>query len=161
MVTAKIATKSLDANVLFAVDAFFAPRQSAVPVKQYKKQFDKIIDLATTNGGALLTVEGHADPTHYQRRIEANALTVELNRIRQATKNLSVRRANDFRDALIRYAKAKGITIDPSQIVSVGHGVSSPRYARPQDKTQWNANRRVEFRMLNVEAESDVFVPFN
>lgn len=161
VVTAKIATKTLDENILFAVDAFFAPRQSNVPLNQYKKQFDKIIDLATTNGGALLTVEGHADPTHYQRRVEANALTVELNRIRQATKNLSVRRANDFRDALIKYASSKGVTIDPSQIVTVGHGVASPRFARPQDKKQWNANRRVEFRMVNVEAESDVFVPFN
>ena len=161
VVTAKIASNTLDENVIFSIDAFFAPKQSNVPLAQYKKQFDKIIELATTNGGALLTVEGHADPSHYQRRLDKGALQVELNRIRQGTKNLSVRRSNDFRDALITYAKSKGITIDPSQIVSVGHGIGNPRFARPADKAQWNANRRVEFRMINVETESDVFIPFN
>lgn len=159
VVAAKIATNTLDSNALFGLDAFFEPRQSSVAINSYKKEFDRIIDLVTTNGGALLTVEGHADPTHYQQRVTGNALAVELNRIKQATKNLSVQRANDFRDALIKYASSKGVTIDPTQIVSVGHGVSNPKYPTPQTKEEWDANRRVEFRMINVETESDVFVP--
>jgi ABC-type nitrate/sulfonate/bicarbonate transport system substrate-binding protein/outer membrane protein OmpA-like peptidoglycan-associated protein len=157
----KVATKTLDDDVLYGVAAYFAPKQSSVPLSKYRKEFDKIIDLVATNGGAILTVEGHTDPSHYQKRLEKNALQVELNGIRQGTKNLSKRRANAFRDSLISYARTRGVSIDPSQITTVGHGVNNPKFPRPKTKEQWNENRRVEFRMINVETESDVFVPFN
>jgi outer membrane protein OmpA-like peptidoglycan-associated protein len=114
----------------------------------------------STYGGALLTVEGHSDPSNFERKKEKGATQLVLSRIRQAAKNLSLSRANAFRSSLISYAKAKGIAIDPSQIVAIGHGVNNPVYARPKTKQQWAANRRIEFRIVNVEAESDVFVPF-
>lgn len=160
VVTQKSALGTLDSDALFALKAFFQANAVNFDASNYTKEFDKAVKLMSTYGGALLTVEGHSDPSNFERKKEKGATQLVLSRIRQAAKNLSLSRANAFRSSLIGYAKAKGISIDPSQIVAIGHGVNNPVYARPKTKQQWAANRRIEFRIVNVEAESDVFVPF-
>jgi ABC-type nitrate/sulfonate/bicarbonate transport system substrate-binding protein/outer membrane protein OmpA-like peptidoglycan-associated protein len=160
VVTQKSALGTLDSDALFALKAFFQANAVNFDASNYTKEFNKAVKLMSTYGGALLTVEGHSDPSNFERKKEKGATQLVLSRIRQAAKNLSLSRANAFRSSLISYAKAKGIAIDPSQIVAIGHGVNNPVYARPKTKQQWAANRRIEFRIVNVEAESDVFVPF-
>jgi outer membrane protein OmpA-like peptidoglycan-associated protein len=89
-----------------------------------------------------------------------------LSRIRQSAKNLSLTRANAVRDSIIDYAKQKGVRLDPSQFAVVGHGIARPTSGMcgadpcaPGTEAEWLANMRVEFRIIQVEAEASVFKP--
>ena len=71
-----------------------------------------------------------------------------------------------MRDSVIGFAGAQGITLDPSQFAVVGHGIAKPRNGvcgedpcPPKNEKEWRDNMRVEFRILQVEAESSVFRP--
>ncbi len=70
------------------------------------------------------------------------------------------------RDSVITFAKQQGITLDTSQFAVVGHGLTRPRSGicgeepcAPKTEREWRDNMRVEFRILQVEAESSVFRP--
>jgi outer membrane protein OmpA-like peptidoglycan-associated protein len=89
-----------------------------------------------------------------------------LKRVKQSAKNLSLTRANAVRDAVIAYANAQNITLDESQFATIGHGILKPKNGMcgadpcaPKTEKQWRDNMRVEFRIIQVEAESDVFQP--
>jgi outer membrane protein OmpA-like peptidoglycan-associated protein len=130
-----------------------------------------VIGLMSTYGGALLTIEGHADTLEYLKRKQANGTAEELSRMKQGAKNLTLQRANAVRDALLAYARRKGVTLDPNQFASVGDGFMKPNvpgcvYDRegdittscaPRTKDEWDAMRRVVFSVVSVEAESDTF----
>ena len=92
--------------------------------------------------------------------------TVVLGRIKQSARNLSLGRAQSVRDAIIGYANAQGIPMDPAQFATVGHGISQPNTGicgsdpcAPKNADEWRSNMRVKFRIIQVEAESDVFAP--
>lgn len=157
---------TLNQSGLFTFEVFFKPNQSDFPTSLYEESFKKAIDLASTYGGAVLTVEGHADPLGYLRKVKDNEPEVVLKRIRQASANLSLSRANAVRDSLVRYAKLKGISLDASQFAVVGHGIAQPRSGMcganpcaPKTEQDWLDNMRVEFRIVSVEAEESVFKP--
>ncbi|MBI4425258.1 MAG: ABC transporter substrate-binding protein, partial [Elusimicrobia bacterium] len=157
---------TLDQSGLFSFEVFFKPNQSDFPVNLYEESFKRAIDLASTYGGAVLTVEGHSDPLGYLRQVKASESDVVLKRVRQAATNLSLSRANAVRDTLVKYAKAKGISLDPSQFAVVGHGIAQPRSGMcgpnpcpPKTEREWLDNMRVEFRIVQVEAEEAVFKP--
>jgi hypothetical protein len=73
--------------------------------------------------------------------------------IMQAALNLSRKRAEAVRKSILDYAKSKGLDIDSTQIQPMGVGVREPLIPVP---TRDNAdmNRRVEFRLIRVEAEA-------
>jgi ABC-type nitrate/sulfonate/bicarbonate transport system substrate-binding protein/outer membrane protein OmpA-like peptidoglycan-associated protein len=151
---------------LFAFEIFFEPNQNGFSADLYRESFEKVIDLASTYGGALITIEGHSDPMAYLREKKAGQSEIVLGRIRQSAKNLSLSRAVAVRDSLIEYARAKGITLDESQFAVVGQGISQPRSGlcgadpcAPKDEREWRNNMRVQFRLLQVEAEAAVFKP--
>jgi outer membrane protein OmpA-like peptidoglycan-associated protein len=151
---------------LFAFEIFFEPNQNGFAADLYRESFDKVIDLASTYGGALITIEGHSDPMAYLRGKKAGESELVLGRIRQSAKNLSLSRAIAVRDSLIEYARGKGITLDESQFAVVGQGISQPRSGlcgtdpcAPKDEREWRNNMRVQFRLLQVEAEAEVFKP--
>ena len=73
--------------------------------------------------------------------------------IMQAALNLSRKRADEVRGSLITYAKAQGLEIDASQIQPVGVGVREPIIPVPNSNNA-DVNRRVEFRLVRVEAEA-------
>ncbi len=157
---------SLGQSGLFSFEVFFKANQSDFPANLYEDSFSKAIDLASTYGGAVLTVEGHSDPLGYLRKVKDNEPEVVLKRVRQGAQNLSLSRANAVRDSLVKYAKAQGISLDPSQFAIVGHGISSPRSGMcgdipcaPKSEKEWLDNMRVEFRIISVEAEEAVFKP--
>ena len=151
---------------LFTFEVQFKPNQDAFTAAQYEKDFDRAVNLAATYGGAVITIEGHADPLAFLQRKKAGETEVVLGRIRQAAKNLSFTRANGVRDGLIKYGKDRGVVLDASQFVVVGHGIEKPKNGlcagdpcAPKNEPEWLANMRVEFRIIQVEAEASVFRP--
>lgn len=149
---------------LFAFEVFFKPNQNSFSYDLYQDAFDKVIDLAATYGGAIITVEGHSDPLGYLRKKKDGNSEVVLRQIKQSAKNLSVTRAGVVRDSIISYAQSKHVSLDKSQFAIVGHGISQPRNGicgnepcAPKTEKEWRDNMRVEFRIIQVEAESEVF----
>ncbi|MBN2505460.1 MAG: ABC transporter substrate-binding protein [Verrucomicrobia bacterium] len=72
----------------------------------------------------------------------------------QAALNLSRLRAESVRDAVVDYAKSKGLTLDKSQIQPVGVGIREPFVAKPRNLDEARQNMRVEFRIVRVAAEA-------
>ena len=166
---AKIAQQSekLVAGELFSFEVRFTPEQSDFPMAQYVEAFDRVAKLASTYGGAIISVEGHSDPMGYLRaRKDGNPETI-LKQTEAAAKNLSLARANKVRDGVMAYAKQKGITLDPSQFAVVGQGIWKPKSGvdkggfpnAPTSEAEWKSNMRVEFRIVQVEAEAKAFKP--
>ena len=155
-----------DRGDLFAFEVFFQPNQNTFTASQYEQDFKRVINLASTYGGAIITVEGHSDPLGYLKKKKSGATNVVLQKIRQSAKNLSMTRANHVKNSLMAYAKEKGVVLDPSQFAVVGHGIGKPRSGMcsgepcaPKTKQEWLDNMRVEFKIIQVEAEENVFSP--
>ncbi len=72
----------------------------------------------------------------------------------QAALTLSKKRAEAVKQAVTAYAAKLGVNIDLSQIVPVGAGISDPVIPRPRNEEDRGENRRVEFRIVRVDAES-------
>jgi len=72
----------------------------------------------------------------------------------QAALNLSKKRAEAVRDALVQFAATQGSRLDPSQITPVGAGIADPVVAKPSNLNEAKQNMRVEFRIVKVEAEA-------
>ena len=157
---------ALTKGELFSFEVYFAPNQKSFSTDFYQDAFDKVINLASTYGGAVITVEGHSDPMGYLRKQKEGVPQVVLGQIKQSAKNLSMGRAQAVRDNIIQYATSKGILLDASQFAVVGHGISSPKTGvcgelpcTPKNEQEWRSNMRVEFRIIQVEAEESVFKP--
>jgi outer membrane protein OmpA-like peptidoglycan-associated protein len=166
VVTRRAQKDQLEQGQLFTFAVQFKPNQNTFTASEYGKEFDRAINLAATYGGAVITVEGHADPLAYVRTKKQGETELVLSRIRQSAKNLSLTRANAVRDSVVEYAKQKGVRLDPSQLAVVGHGIDRPKSGMcgtdpcpPATEAQWLANMRVEFRIIQVEAEENVFKP--
>ncbi len=157
---------TLDEGELFSFEVYFKPNQKTFSVDLYQDAFERVIELAATYGGALITVEGHSDPHGYTKKKAKGSSHIVLSRTRQSAKNLSVSRALAVRDAVIGMAERKHITMDPSQFALIGHGIESPKSGMcgndpcpVKTKQQWQDNMRVVFRIIQVEAEAEVFSP--
>ena len=166
VVTRRAQKDQLEQGQLFTFAVQFKPNQNTFTASEYGKEFERAINLAATYGGAVITVEGHADPLAYVRTKKQGETELVLSRIRQSARNLSLTRANAVRDSVVEYAKQKGVRLDPSQLAVVGHGIDRPKSGMcgtdpcpPATEAQWLANMRVEFRIIQVEAEENVFKP--
>lgn len=151
---------------LFSFEIYFKPNQNDFAADLYRDSFSRVIDLASTYGGAIITVEGHSDPMGYLRKKKQGESELVLGRIKQSAKNLSLSRAVAVRDSVIAFADAAGIHLDATQFAVVGHGIASPKTGicggdpcAPKTEQEWRDNMRVEFRILQVEAEASVFKP--
>jgi outer membrane protein OmpA-like peptidoglycan-associated protein len=157
---------TLGEGELFSFEIFFQPNQNTFSADLYKDAFAKVIDLSSTYGGALITIEGHSDPMGFLRDRKDGKPDVVLNQVKQAAKNLSLSRAVAVRDNVMSFAQQKGITLDATQFAVLGHGITKPRSGvcgpdpcPPKTEREWRDNMRVEFRIIQVEAESSVFKP--
>jgi outer membrane protein OmpA-like peptidoglycan-associated protein len=148
-----------DGGTLFMVEINFDPNQASFDAARYAADYDKALKLASTFGGAVVAVEGHSDPTGIDKAKAAGENPLILQQKELAAKNLSLNRANAVRQSYLSYCKEKGLVIDESQFLAKGKGVSSPKFPQPKTKDEWSANRRVVFRVLNVEAEAAEFTP--
>lgn len=166
IVTKQQQTGKLDGGELFSFEVTFQPNQSTFPAQQYATAFRRVVELAATYGGAIITVEGHSDPMEYLRQKKAGTPDVAMRQFEQAAKNLSLSRANAVRDSVVASGRSQGVTIDPSQFAVVGHGVMNPKTGvcngipcAPKSEAEWRSNMRVVFRIISVEAESSAFKP--
>ncbi len=168
---AKVVTKkqkqgTLSEGSLMEFEIFFKPNQKTFPSQLYQNDFERVIELASTYGGALITIEGHSDPLGFLRKKKAGSVDVVLRQIKQSGRNLSLTRANSVRDSIITFAKNKSITLDKSQFAVIGHGISNPKSGicgrdpcAPKTEKEWRDNMRVVFRLIQIEAEAEVFKP--
>ena len=138
---------------LFIVPVKFATGQFQFDSQRYEADYQQILDLFTTYGGALLEVNGHADPYKYQAEMKKGLPTRGLNQIRDAAKALSMRRAQAVRNSFIAWARTKGVEIEKSQIQAQGLGIDFPKHPIVKSRANQADNRRCEFRIVNVEAE--------
>lgn len=166
VVSEKQKQNRLSDSELFSFEVFFEPNQNSFSADLYKEDFQRVIHLASTYGGAIITVEGHSDPMGYLRGKKSGESAVVLGQIKQAAKNLSLTRAQSVRDSVVDFAKTQSISLDPSQFALVGHGIGAPASGicgddpcAPKSEKEWRSNMRVLFRIIQVEAESEVFQP--
>lgn len=166
LVVKKQAQGTLGKSGLFSFEIYFKPNQNDFLPSLYQDSFDKAITMAATYGGAIITIEGHSDPLGYLRAKKEGHPELQLRRIKQAAKNLSLSRAAAVKAAILGYAKEKGIAIDPSQLAVVGYGIENPKTGMcgedpcaPKSEQEWLDNMRVQFRIIQVEAETSVFKP--
>lgn len=153
-------------DTIFEFEVYFKPNQKVFNESLYQDKFKRVTEMAATYGGAVITVEGHSDPMGYLKKKKKGDTSYILNQVKQAARNLSLTRAQTVRDAIIEYGKQQKASMDPSQFAVIGHGIASPNTGlcgqdpcAPQTKAQWLSNMRVVFRIIQVEAEEDVFTP--
>ncbi len=163
-VAARRSTQEKPEGELFRFEVFFKPNQNTFSMADYADAFKKAVNLSATYGGAVITIEGHSDPLGYLKQKKVDASPVVLNRMRQSLKNLSLTRSTAVRDNLLQYAKSRGVSVDPAQFAVVGHGIDKPNTGvcgndpcPPKTEKDWLSNMRVEFRIIQVEAEESVF----
>lgn len=161
VVARKQALGTLGEGELFSLEINFKPNQNDFPEDLYADGFKKIVELAATYGGAVITIEGHSDPHKYRRLEKKGATAIELQRTKQAAKNLSMNRSIAVRNSVIHFAEKSGVPLDQSQFTVIGHGITQPKYPRPKTKDQWLSNMRVVFRIIQIEAEDDAFTPLD
>lgn len=157
----KVAAEAGDSSTLFSFEILFAANQNDFNAAQYGDQFQRALQLAATYSGAVLEIVGHSDPYRYLRmKIKDKASDDVLARQAQSGLNLSLNRGNAVRDSLMAYAKGKGITFNETQFITNGKGYNEPKVSNPQSEDDLAKNRRVVFRIINIESESDsVFEP--
>lgn len=152
-------TSWAEAGTLFQIEINFAPNQSVFSETQYADDFTKALNIAQTYGGSLIIIEGHSDPLGILQARQANKPAVEISQMEQQAKNLSLSRARAVRQSFLGYCTRKGFRVDESQFVAVGMGITNPKFNPPRTKEEWGANRRVVFRIKQVEAELGEFTP--
>ena len=148
-------------GTLFVVEINFGPNQSAFSATQYAGDFLKALEIAQTYSGALIVIEGHSDPLGILKAEKDGKPRQVVDQMKQQAKNLSLQRAQAVRTSFLSFCKQRNLVIDESQFVAVGLGISSPKFNPPRTKEEWAANRRVVFRIKQVEAELAEFVPLD
>lgn len=148
-------------GTLFVVEINFAPNQKTFDAAQYQDDFTEALRIAETYGGSLIVVEGHSDPLGILKARQDGKHQAEIAQMEQTAKTLSLQRADAVRASFLTFCEGRKVGIDDSQFVPVGLGIASPKFSPPRTKDEWAANRRVVFRIKQVEAELDEFVPLN
>ncbi|KKR54239.1 MAG: ABC-type nitrate/sulfonate/bicarbonate transport system, periplasmic component [Parcubacteria group bacterium GW2011_GWA2_40_23] len=175
-VTRQAQAGTLGNNQIFPTfSIYFTPEQKEFAPAQYADAFEKIATDAGRFGGAVIVINGNADPLGYLKAKKSGVQQGELSKIKQAALNLSVSRALQVRDAIIAFAKSKGISLDISQFSMVGNGFRTPKSGLkssgacndawlanddpcpPKSQAAWAENMRVDFNIVSVEAEAGAF----
>ncbi len=148
-------------GTLFQLEINFEPNQSVFTAAQYAEYFKEALNISQTYGGSLIVIEGHSDPLGILKAKQAGESKMVVSQMQQQAKNLSLERSQAVRQSFLDYCKQQKFTIDESQFLAVGLGISTPKFNPPRTKEQWAANRRVVFRIKQVEAELTEFTPLN
>ncbi len=112
-------------------------------------------------GGSLVIIEGHSDPLGILKARQKGESKVVVNQMVQQAKNLSLERSRAVRQSFLDYCKKRDFVLDETQFLPVGLGITTPKFNPPRTKEEWAANRRVVFRIKQIEAELDEFTPLN
>lgn len=139
------------------VTIYFKVGQTTFSSGQYQSEFDQTIEFLQKMGGAVVLIEGHADPSYRQFQQKKGAAPLALRKIDQEAYKLSRQRAVAVMNSIIEYARAKGIVLDESQFTVSGLGFDKPVVAVPSSKAEAEQNMRVLFRIMELEAEQDIW----
>lgn len=166
-------TGSIDDQSIVSFAVTFGANQFDFPVDQYAADFDRALSTMARSGGALVVIEGHADPLGYLYQKYRDDLSPEIWRqTRQSARNLSLQRADALLGALEDYAESQGIRVTFDGVTTIGSGIERPLSGmceweyqgrtvedpcRPANEAEWAAGRRVVFSLVNVESEVAVF----
>ncbi len=162
-----------EAGQLFAIEIQFKPNQNTFPTSDYKKDYEDACKAYDRYGNGIVVIEGHADPMGIKCAREPQTLGCprpngqpaapkspqEVAAMEQATRNLSLRRAQAVRDAFVEYCRSRSIKMDDSRIVAASADVRAPKFPKPRSQEEWLANMRVVFVIKQVEAELSDFTP--
>ncbi len=148
-------------GTLFQLEINFAPNQSAFTEAEYAEYYGEALKISQTYGGSLIVIEGHSDPLGILKAKQSGESSVVISQMQQQAKNLSLQRSQAVRQSFLDYCRKRKFTIDESQFLAVGLGITTPKFNPPRTKEQWAANRRVVFRIKQVEAELTEFTPLN
>jgi len=148
-------------GTLFLIEINFAPNQSVFAESEYADDFDEALKISQTYGGSLVVIEGHSDPLGILKARQKREQAVVIRQMEQQAKNLSLERAQAVRQSFLGYCKKRDFVTDESQYLAVGLGISTPKFSPPRTEQEWAANRRVVFRIKQVEAELTEFSPLN
>ena len=148
-------------GTLFVVEINFAPNQSDFPANKYADDFQKALEIAQTYSGALIIIEGNSDPLGILKAEQKGEQKQVIDQMHQQAKNLSLERGQEVRRSFLDFCKQRNLAMDESQFVPVGLGISNPKFNPPRTKEEWAANRRVVFRIKQVEAELAEFSPLD
>ena len=165
-VTARVA-KELEAEAnafaedgtLFVKEIYFQPNQKEFTEQDYAADFKEALKIIQTYNGALVVIEGHADPEGIRRARVRGEREAVLEEMEQKVKNLSYQRSRAVLESFSIYCQKAGIKIDESQFVPAGLGVKIPKFKEPRNKDEWKQNMRVVFRIKQIEAELQEFTP--
>ena len=72
----------------------------------------------------------------------------------QAALDLSMRRADAVKRAVVNYARNKGININLAQLASIGVGIAEPVISKPKSVAEAMQNMRVEISIVKVNPEA-------
>lgn len=148
-------------GTLFLIEINFAPNQSDFAESQYAGDFQEALKISQTYGGSLVVIEGHSDPLGILKARQGGEDAVVIRQMEQQAKNLSLERARAVRQSFLDYCKKRDFVTDESQYIAVGLGITTPKFNPPRTEQEWAANRRVVFRIKQVEAELTEFSPLN
>ncbi len=148
-------------GTLFQIEINFEPNQSSFTASQYADDYNEALKISQTYGGSLIVIEGHSDPLGIMKAKQGGESKVVVSQMERQAKNLSLERSQAVRQSFLDYCKQRKVTIDESQFLAVGLGITTPKFSPPRTKEEWAANRRVVFRIKQVEAELTEFTPLN
>ncbi|MEE8523588.1 MAG: ABC transporter substrate-binding protein [Thermoanaerobaculia bacterium] len=148
-------------GTLFQIEINFDPNQSDFAASRYSDDFQKALEISQTYGGSLIVIEGHSDPLGILKARQQGEDKVVVNQMEQQAKNLSLDRSRAVRGSFLDFCKKRKFVVDESQFLAVGLGITTPKFNPPRTKEEWAANRRVVFRIKQIEAELSEFSPLN
>ena len=90
-----------------------------------------------------------------------SGLSPDPSQTMQSALNLSQARAEEVRKEIVRYAASKQYRLNATQLQAVGVGIAEPVIKRPRGPRDAAENRRVEFRLVPVQAESTAVGEFD
>jgi len=184
-VVERLGSQGVQSNSIESFEILFEANQMEFSPSLYAADFDRILQIMSVSGGAVVAVEGHSGTLKYLKAKHGSTRVTadQMKRISSSSKALSVRRAQSVVQALQDYAKAEGYDISFENIIPSGRGITNPKAGMcnwntssgsiiqdpcgadpvrgPGAAERWKkieaAERRVVFTLVNVEGEADIF----
>ena len=89
-----------------------------------------------------------------QKKFESGTEIESPYQVMRAGLELSEQRAEAVKNAIVNYARKRNVRLESDQIVPIGMGIKEPVIAKPTNPEQASENRRVEFVLVKVSAET-------
>lgn len=89
-----------------------------------------------------------------QKKFDSTGDVESPYQVMRAGLQLSERRAEVVKRAIINYARKRNVRLEAEQIVPIGMGIKEPVITKPTNSQEAAENRRVEFALVKVSAET-------